>query len=483
MKSKIKFGTDGWRGVIAEDFTFENIKLVSAATARQFLEDLNNDKSLNNLVFIGYDRRFLGREFASCAGEVLSQHGLNVNLYKCDVPTPMVSFDVKKNHAVGGIVITASHNPPEFSGFKIKQPSGCSASKDYTDKIEKKLQDIINSPNIIIEKNKSNYKTVESSKDYIDYIKKTIDLDTLKTLNETIIVDTMHGAGGTYIEQLLSGGKLKVKTIRGDKDTLFGGINPEPMMPQLKPLCEEVVKSKAFLGLSTDGDADRVGAVDENGEYINTHKILSILLLYLVEKKKLSGGVIVTVSQSVLVKKMAQKYGLKVFEVPIGFKNIAELMLKEDILIGGEEANGIGCKLHYMPDRDGIFNSVLLFEAINSFKLKPSELIKKLHNEYGAFYYDRIDVHIPNVEMGKDFVEKIKLKPPSDLNGHRVKEVITLDGTKLIFTDDSWLLFRASGTEPLLRIYCESDSKETLRNMLKTGEDLFKSSSKSALKV
>ena len=244
MKPKIKFGTDGWRGVIAEDFTFENIKLVSAATARQFLEDLNNDKSLNNLVFIGYDRRFLGREFASCAGEVLSQHGLNVNLYNCDVPTPMVSFDVKKNHAVGGIVITASHNPPEFSGFKIKQPSGCSASKDYTDKIEKKLQDIINSPNAILEKNKSNYKTIESSKDYIDYIKKTIDLDGLKTLNETVIIDTMHGAGGTYIEQLLSGGKLKVKTIRGEKDTLFGGINPEPMMPQLKPLCEEVIKSK-----------------------------------------------------------------------------------------------------------------------------------------------------------------------------------------------------------------------------------------------
>lgn len=483
MKSKIKFGTDGWRGIIAEDFTFENIKFVSAATARQFLEDLNNDKTLNNLVFIGYDRRFLGREFASCVAGVLSQYGLKVNLYKCDVPTPMVSFDVKKNNAVGGIVITASHNPPEFSGFKIKQPNGCSANKEYTDKIEKKLQEFLNNPNINIEKNKTNYKTIEPSKDYTDYIKKTFDLNKLKTLNEIIIVDTMHGAGGTYIEQLLSGGALKVKTIRGEQDTLFGGINPEPMMPQLKPLCEEVIKSKAFLGLSTDGDADRVGAVDENGEYISTHKILSILLMYLVEKKKLSGGVIVTVSQSVLVKKMAEKYGLKVYEVPIGFKNIAELMLKEDILIGGEEANGIGCKLHYMPDRDGIFNSVLLLEAINSFKLKPSELIKKIHSEYGTFFYDRIDVHIQNIESGKDFVEKIRLKPPPDINGHKIKEVNTLDGTKLIFTDDSWLLFRASGTEPLLRIYCESNSKETVRNMLKTGENLFKSSSKSTVKV
>ncbi len=472
MKNVIKFGTDGWRGVIAKDFTFENINLVSLATAEQFLEDLKNDKKLTNNVFIGYDRRFLGKEFATRVGSILSQKGLTVSLYNQDVPTPMVSYDVKKHSAVGGIVITASHNPPEFSGFKIKRPSGSSSEKSYTDRIEAALDKVdIKSLEI---PDKSNIKIIEPSKDYINYIKKTIDLEKLKTLNETVIVDSMHGTGGNYIEELLSGGKLKVKTLRGNIDVNFGGINPEPMMPQLTPLSKEVVKSKALMGLATDGDADRVGAMDEKGEYINTHKILAILLYYLVEKKKLSGGVVVTFSQSVLVKKMAKYYGRKLYEVPIGFKYIADLMLKDDILIGGEEANGIGSKLHYIPERDGIFNSVLLLEAINSFGLKPGQLIEKLHSEFGSFFYDRIDVHIPSSTLGKEFVEIVKSSPPKTINDLNVKDVQTLDGTKLIFEDESWLLFRASGTEPLLRIYSEGKTKDNVNKMLEFGESLFK---------
>ena len=474
MRSEIKFGTDGWRGVIAKDFTFKNVSLVSFACADQFLEDLSSSKKLNNLVFVGYDRRFLGREFAQLVANIFSQKGLKVNLYSQDVPTPMVSFDVKKNNAVGGVIITASHNPPEFSGFKIKQPEGCSAAKEYTDKIEKRLQEIDVKAGI----EKNNFNIIEPSKDYIDYIKKTLDLEKLKSLNETVIVDSMHGAGGNYIENFLSGGRLKVWTIRSEIDVTFGGINPEPMMPQLLPLSREIVKDKALLGLATDGDADRIGAMDENGEYINTHKLLAILLYYLVEKKKLSGGVVVTFSQSVLVKKMAKKYGLKLYEVPIGFKHIADLMLKDNILIGGEEANGIGSKLHFIPERDGIFSALLLLEAVNSFGLKPSQLIKKIHDEYGAFYYDRIDVHIPKVEMGKEFVENIKLNPPKEINGSKIKDIQTLDGTKLIFEDDGWLLFRASGTEPLLRIYSEGKSKDGVAKMLKSGENLFKEKSK-----
>ncbi|MBI2995154.1 MAG: phosphoglucomutase/phosphomannomutase family protein [Candidatus Melainabacteria bacterium] len=465
----MKFGTDGWRGVIAKDFTFENISLVSIACAEQFLEDLKYKSDINNLVFIGYDRRFLGKEFAERVATIFSAKGLNVNLYNQDVPTPMISFDVKKNNALGGIVITASHNPPEFSGFKVKMPGGCSASKDYTNKIEKRLEILHATPLLQI----NNYKTIDPSKDYISYIKQTLDIEKLKNINETVIIDSMHGTGGNYIESFLSDGKIKVKTIRRERDVNFGGINPEPMMPQLLPLSEEVIKNRAFIGLATDGDADRVGAIDENGEYINTHKILSLLLYYLVEKKKLSGGVVITFSQSVLVKKMAQKYGLKLYEVPIGFKHIADLMLKDNILIGGEEANGIGCKLHFMPERDGIFNALLLLEAVNSFGLKPSKLIEQLHKKFGEFYYDRIDLHIPKTKMGKDFVEKIKSSPPKEVNNLKVKEVQTLDGTKLIFEDDSWLLFRASGTEPLLRIYSEAKSKNNVVENLKTGESLF----------
>ena len=473
MANGIKFGTDGWRGVIADDFTFANIELVSHACAQQFLEDLCKGEvapPLRNLVFIGYDRRFLGKEFAERVANIFSQKGLNVKLYNQDVPTPMVSFDVKQQNAVGGIVITASHNPPNFSGFKIKMPDGCSAPKNYTDLIEKRLGNISVKA---IHELPQHCKTIAPSKDYIDFIKKTIDLNKLKSINETIIVDSMHGTGGNYIESFLSGGKIKVKTIRGGLDVNFGGINPEPMMPQLLPLSEEVIKNKALLGLATDGDADRVGAMDENGEYLNTHKLLAILLYYLVEKKKLSGGVVITFSQSVLVKKMAEKYGFKLYETPIGFKYIADLMIKEDILIGAEEANGIGCKLHCIPERDGIFNALLLLEAVNSFGLKPSQLMKKIHDEFGAFYYDRIDLHILNPAFGKEFVEKIKNNPPKEINNLKVKDIQTLDGTKLIFEDDSWLLFRASGTEPLLRIYSEGRSKEFVSKMLKSGQSLF----------
>lgn len=471
VKSNIKFGTDGWRGVIAKDFTFENIGLVSSATADQFLKDLEKDKSKKNIVFIGYDRRFLGKDFAIRVAEIFSSKGLNVNLYNTDVPTPMVSFDVKKNNAVGGIVITASHNPPEFSGFKIKQSDGCSASKEYTDKVEKILSEL---PAIPLPTSQ-NYKLIDPSKDYIDYIKKTISLESLKSIDNTVIVDSMNGTGGKYVEDLLSGGKIKVKTIRSEIDVTFGGINPEPMMPQLTPLSKEVLKSNALMGLATDGDADRVGAMDENGEYINTHKIFAILLYYLVEKKGLSGGVVLTFSQSVLVKKMAKKYGFEIYEVPIGFKHIADLMLRKDILIGAEEANGIGSKIHFIPERDGVFNALLLLEAINSFGLKPSQLIDKIHSEFGSFFYDRIDMHIESPVLGKEFVEKVKNTPPKEVNGQKVKEVQTLDGTKLIFEDESWLLFRGSGTEPLLRIYSEATSKDKVKSNLSFGENYFKS--------
>ena len=483
MEQKIKFGTDGWRGVIAEDFTFENVSLVANATADQFLEDLKTNKELNNLAFIGYDRRFLGEEFAETVAKVFVNKGIKINLYNQDVPTPMVSYDVKKNKAVGGVVITASHNPPRFSGFKIKRPSGCSAEKSYTDKIEKRLSHIGAIHELPLQDKNCNFTTIKPSKDYIDYIKKTIDLERLKSIDETVIADSMHGSGGDYIENFLSRGKIKVQTIRGERDVNFGGINPEPMMPQLLPLSETVLKQKALIGLATDGDADRVGAIDENGEYITTHKILAILLYYLVEKKKLSGGVVLTVSQSVLVKKMAQKYGFKLYETPVGFKHIADLMLKEDILIGAEEANGIGSKLQFMPERDGIFNALLFLEAINSFGLKPSKLIEKLHKEFGSFYYDRIDVHIQSSQIGKEFVEKIKSTPPKEINNLKIKDINTLDGTKLIFEDDSWLLFRASGTEPLLRIYSEAKSKDIVSMMLKSGENLFRTTSQQKISV
>jgi phosphomannomutase len=468
--ARIKFGTDGWRARIAEDFTFANVEIVTQA----LVDYLKTQKASGRLaLLVGYDRRFISDLFAKLTAEVIAGNGMTVDLFAKDVPTPLVSFEVKRRGLDGGVLITASHNPPEFNGYKFKAPFGGSATPRITNEIEKlvgatrpqrmPLDDAIA---------QGIARIIEPSDDYRHHLESLISIKDLRRADALVIADPMHGTGGRWIENLLAGGKIRVETIRAERDPLFGGVLPEPMPWNLELTAHTIRERRALMALVTDGDADRVGAMDENGGYINTHQILMMLLLHLVRRKGWKGSVVRTFSQSVIVKRIAESYGFRLFETPIGFKHIGEIMLDpaNDFLIGGEESGGIGVRGH-IPERDGIFNSMLLLEAVLAAGKKPSEIVRDIWHEFGEFHFERRDLHVP-IEAGLKLVSDLRENPPVKFAGHKVAGIATLDGTKLIFDDESWILFRQSGTEPVLRIYCEATSVEKTAMMMDEGEKL-----------
>jgi len=469
----IKFGTDGWRARIAEDFTFENVEVVTQALV-DYLKTQNTSGELRAVV--GYDRRFASELFGRRAAEVLAGNGVAVDLFASDVPTPLVSFEVKRRGMDGGVMITASHNPPDFNGFKFKAPFGGSATPVITNQIENLVgattprrlafdEAMGQGLASVIEPNAPHGPDAE----YRRHVESLVAINDLRDAGALIIVDPMHGTGARWIETMLAGGKIRVETIRGDRDPLFGGVLPEPM-PWSLELTSRVIRERgALMALITDGDADRVGAMDERGEYINTHQILMILLLHLVRRKGWKGSVARTFSQSVIVRRIAESYGFRLFETPIGFKHIGEIMLDpaNDFLVGGEESGGIGVCGH-IPERDGIFNSLMLLEAVLAAGKKPSEIVREIWREFGEFHFERRDLHVP-IEAGQKLVSDLRENTPDSFAGRKVVNVATLDGTKLIFEDESWILFRQSGTEPLLRIYCEATSVEKMMKMIDEG--------------
>ncbi|HLN99019.1 MAG TPA: phosphoglucomutase/phosphomannomutase family protein [Pyrinomonadaceae bacterium] len=461
----IRFGTDGWRAVIARDYTFANLERVTQAYA-DFLKRQNAAKQ--SLVVVGYDRRFLSELFAQRAAEVMAGNDFPVSVFQEAAPTPLISWAVKALQAAGGIVITASHNPADFNGFKIKAPWGGSAAPETTSAIEK-LVDA--TPSKRREVPAGTHELLETAiKSYKEQIASYIDLDRLRRSAATVVIDPMHGSGGRWVESFLSGSSLQVETIRAHRDPLFGGVNPEPIDSNLAALKERVIASHALAGLATDGDADRVGAVNERGETMTMHDVVPLILLHLVRDRKMTGGVVRTFSQSVLLKRIAAAYNLRLYETPIGFKYIADLMLKDDILIGAEESGGIGVKGH-IPERDGILNSLLFLEAIIAAGKSPSEMLRDLHREFGEFHFGRKDLRV-EPEVGQKLIERLTTATPVELAGYAVTGVETTDGTKLLFDDESWLLFRQSGTEPMLRIYSEGTSKEKSNTLLSAGEEL-----------
>ena len=460
----IKFGTDGWRAVIAREYTFENVERVAQAYA-DYLAGNSKDVPF---VIVGYDRRFQSEMFAQRAAEILTGNGFSVSLFDEAAPTPLISWAVKELNAQGGVVITASHNPPEFNGFKIKAPFGGSAPPATTAAVEKLVD--AQKPKRTTLANKQSELLAPAIESYRTQIASYIDLDRLKKAGASVVVDPMHGSGGSWVESFLQGGALKVETIRGHRDPLFGGVNPEPIDKNLGALKHRVIESKALVGLATDGDADRVGAVNELGETMTMHDVVPLILLHLVRERKMSGGVVRTFSQSVLLKRMAAALNLKLFETPIGFKYVADLMLNDDILIGAEESGGIGVKGH-IPERDGILNSLLFLEAIITAGKTPTEMLGALHREFGEFHFGRTDLHV-EMETGQQLLAKLKQAPPSTFADLSVVKVETTDGTKLLFADDSWILFRQSGTEPMLRIYAEATDIPKMRALLEAGEQL-----------
>lgn len=471
--TKIRFGTDGWRAVIAEGFTFANLERVAQAYAgflkQQFTDNTSptgNGSRPLPLVIIGYDRRFLSEQFAVRAGEVLAGNDFRVALFPESVPTPLVSWAVREVHAAGGVVITASHNPPEFNGFKIKAPWGGSATGETTSVVEALVdtEPVRRAPLSLSDAGEFYEECAES---YRSQISAYVDIERLRAANLRLVVDPMHGSGGRWVESFLRGAALEVETIRAERDALFGGVNPEPIDRNLKPLKNRVRETGAHLGLATDGDADRVGAVNELGLTMTMHEVVPLILLHLARQRGMRGGVVRTFSQSVLTKRISEAHNLQLFETPIGFKYVADLMLRENILIGAEESGGIGVAGH-IPERDGILNSLLLLEAVTAAGKPPSEMVRDMHREFGEFYFNRRDTNM-DVERGLSLAASLSEKPPAKMAGHRVVGVETLDGTKLLFEDESWLLFRQSGTEPVLRIYAEATSREKMEALLYEG--------------
>jgi len=468
MKNPIKFGTDGWRAIIADAFTFENVRRVALATAEYFKTVEGREPA----VFVGFDVRFQSQAFARAAAEALAANGFRIIMLDRPYPTPYVSFEVRRRNFAGGIMITASHNPPAFNGFKVKAHFGGSATPAITAKIEEAVargfqdgrKDQLDRSNTSSE---LQIQTISPETYYFEHLKSLVDWNSIAKSGLKIVVDSMHGCGGRILEELLQGTTCKVQTIRGNPDPLFGGIHPEPMMPQLEPLGEAVRQTRSHVGLATDGDADRLGIVDENGQYVNTHQTLALLLLHTYRNKGWRGAVARTFSQSLIIPRIAQKLGLQLYECPIGFKNIGELMLENEILIGGEESGGIGLSKH-LPERDGIFINLLFLDLLASSGKSVTELIQDMWREFGEFHFDRRDLHVP-IETGQAVVAKWKSDPPATFAGRSVQSVGKLDGSKVFLEKDSWILFRQSGTEPLLRVYCEAPSVAAVSEIMAAG--------------
>jgi phosphomannomutase len=462
---KIKFGTDGWRGVIAADFTFENIAKVALATANFY----RHHKKIKNGIVIGYDSRFLSQEFAEKVAEVIGNRGIKVILSDKISSTPMVSLLTKKFHAAAGIIITASHNPARYNGFKIKGDFGGPAFPEAIAKVEKELAKVIKK-NVVCKKSfaqlveKGIIKKIDFTSIYIEDIKSKINIDLIKSAGIKIAYDAMHGAGQGVMDQILS----LHASIRGDFNPSFGGSHPEPLPQNTPGLIETIVKTKSDIGIATDGDADRIGAFDEKGNFVDSHRIFALLLKYLVEQKHMTGEVAKSFSVSHVIDKMCKKYGLVLHETPVGFKYLCQLMIERDILIAAEESGGLAVKGH-LPERDGTYIGLLLCEIMATRKKKLSELVEEIMNEYGWFYYNRNDARL--TEKEKNRIMAAYKKGVKQLAGFPVQRVETKDGFKL-FVENGWVLVRASGTEPLIRFYAEAETPEKVELLLKAAQQV-----------
>ncbi len=451
----IKFGTDGWRAEIAGDFTFDNVKKVSQAFCDHF-------SGADGPVVIGYDNRFRSEDFAATAADIVASNGFKVFLSGSSCPTPAVSFHVKEKKACAGIMITASHNPPVWNGFKVKGFYGGSADETITKDIEKMA-----GKNTVKETVPAGNITLFDPKElYISAVTKLIDMKKISSLKEKIIINPMFGSGIGYFSKALKG-TITFNEVNSSRDPYFGGLNPEPIPANLRDFMSLCARERAF-GIVLDGDADRIGAVGSDGVYINTHQIFALLLHHLINNKKWTGSVVKTFNMSRLIDMMAERYKISLFETPIGFKYICDLMREKDILMGGEESGGMGIKNH-IPERDSLLAGLLLIELAAS-ENKPIEaVLNDISAEFARFYYDRIDLKINY--MDKDRIKKqLAQEQPKNISGISVKEIKALDGYKFILEDGSWILFRLSGTEPLLRIYCEADSQAKVASLLTDGK-------------
>ena len=464
----IKFGTEGWRAVMAEEFTAENVRLVTQAIADHARA---RHRAAPLTIAVGHDTRFLSDYFARVVCEVLSGNGIRSVLTAGAVPTCAVSRYVLDKRLPLGIMITASHNPAVYNGIKIKEAYGGSATSETVASVERRIG---RAPVKRMALEEAEAERLVTRADmlplFLKGIRDFIDLPAIRRASFRVVVDSMHGAGGTIIERLLAGGRCRVETMHAEPDPHFGGQAPEPIASHLTGLSQAVKRRRADVGIANDGDADRLGIIGPGGAWLNPGQVMCVLLEHLITTRKAQGAVVKTVSNTMMINRLAADLGLRLLEVPVGFKHVVKLMLEQDILIGGEESGGIGVK-GYLPERDGIFNGLLLLEAMASRKQKLSVLLAQLERRYGRWAYGRRDLHLHMAQVNALFA-KLKANPPTRLAGVAVATINTLDGVKLIGRDESWLLFRRSGTEPIVRIYAETPQPSRLAGLLAFGVGL-----------
>lgn len=472
----ISFGTDGWRAVIADTFTFANLRLIAQAVANALIKQ-RTDATKPISVVIGYDTRFLSDRFAQETARVMAGNGIVAWLTRTDAPTPAISYNVMKKGADAGIVITASHNPPRYNGFKLKAPYGGSATAEQCKLVEAELQEIErenHQPVLMDYELAIEHELIrrfDPGWEYYQHLSELVDLDQISKRELNVVSDAMWGAGRGAFNTFLARTRSHVTDIRSTLNPGFGGIHPEPILRNLNELVAAVQRSQADVGLATDGDADRIGAVDAQGRFVDPHTIFALTLRHLVENRKLSGMVVKTVSTTFMINALAEKYNLPLRETPVGFNYIADLMMKEDVLIGGEESGGISIRGH-IPEGDGILMGLLLLEIMAQTRAPLHEIIADLQANFGPAHYGRIDTHLTRQVPKKQMVSMLAEAAPAQLDGETVARVDTTDGVKFYLADHSWLLIRPSGTEPVLRIYAEARSPESVSALLKAGSEM-----------
>ncbi|MCJ7432863.1 MAG: phosphoglucomutase/phosphomannomutase family protein [Anaerolineales bacterium] len=482
----IHFGTDGWRAVISDSFTFDNLRIVAQAVADAVASD-HWDKSSNGgktpdpkKIVIGFDTRFLSDRFAGEVARVLAANGFKVFLTQSDAPTPAISYSVKNLGAIAGVMITASHNAPRYNGVKLKGAFGGSALSEQCSRVEVYINDNeeqARGPNLMDYKQARDAGLITKFNPlpaYFEHLRTLINSDIIAENPQRFVVDAMYGSGRGVIKAFLQGTGCEIAEIRGEMNPGFGGVHPEPITKYLGALASAVSSGMGNFGVATDGDADRIGAMDERGNFVDPHKIMALSLKYLVEKRDWTGAVVRTVSTTRMIDRLAKRYGLTLYETPVGFNHIADYMMKEDVLIGGEESGGISFKGH-IPEGDGPLMGLLLVEMIAAGKKSLVEMVDDLLADVGPVHYERVDLRLSRPVEKAEMTEFLTKQAPKEIGGQGVSEVSQRDGVKYIMADGSWLLIRPSGTEPVLRVYAEGRTPEMVKALIEYGKQVAES--------
>jgi phosphoglucomutase len=455
----IRFGTSGWRAIIAEDFTYKNVELVTESICSYLKENVGDS---NPTLIVGHDSRFMGEKFAQVAAEIAKRKGFRVLLCNHPTPTPTISHAIIFEKAVGGINFTASHNPPEYQGIKFSTADGAPALPEIT----KQIENLIESKPNVADADGGSIEEFDARSNYLNDLKTKIRFDVIAEAKGKYAYDALWGTGRGYLDKALRGIGLEVETIHDWRDVTFGGKSPEPSEKQVGELVETVKSKGLTLGLATDGDGDRFGVIDSNGEFIQPNQLIAVLTDYLAESRGWKLGVARSVATSHFIDRVAKSRGLQLYETPVGFKFIGELINKDEIILGGEESAGLSIRGHF-PEKDGILACLLAAEAVAARGKSLTEQLNELYSRVGKLESARI-----GVKLTDDVAAKLKEKlaqEPTEIEGRKIEKTNRMDGVKFIFTDGSWMLMRPSGTEPLVRIYAESEDKADLEVLIEQG--------------